>query len=263
MRKFSILLSCMHNDYETLAKRSNIQCDALIINQCDEDSEAQTTLPGGNVVRCINTTERGLSRSRNMAIRNADAEICLLADDDEIFEDDVAGIVVGAFEENPKADVILFNVSNTNYKPYSKKMRISYRRAMSGGSLRIAFKRRAILQTGIAFDVEMGSGTGYGACEEVKFLFDCKRRGLEVLAVPLTIASMIEGSPSQWFKGYTQDYFLQQGWATRRFLGTPLATLYAFYTVVMKYPKYKSATTPLTALKTLLRGIYSPDVFRK
>lgn len=261
MRKFSILLSCMHSDYEALAKQSNIRCDVLIVNQCDENSTKKTTLLEGNVIRCINSTERGLSRSRNMGIKSCNAEICLLADDDEIFEADVEKIVVGAFDENPQADVILFNVLNTNHKPHQKKIKITYRRAMSTTSCKIAFRREAIIHLGIEFDVEMGSGTSHGACEEVKFLFDCKQKGLKVIAVPLTIASKIKGSTSKWFKGYTQDYFLQQGWSTKRFMGTFYATLYALYTIIKHYPKYKSTTSPKVALIALLRGIYSHSVF--
>lgn len=261
MNKFSILLSCMQSDYEALAGKSNIQCNALVINQCDEDSEAQAMLPGGSVVRCINTTERGLSRSRNMAISRSDAELCLLADDDEIFEPDVARMVTAAFDETPQADVLLFNILNTHHQPYSRKTKVTYRRAMSATSCKIAFRREAIVRAGIEFDVEMGSGTGHGACEEVKFLFDCKHRGLSVMAVPVTIASKVKDSASQWFQGYTPEYFLQQGWATRRFMGALPATFYAFYTIVRKYPKYKPTTSPLTALKALLKGIYSPNVF--
>ena len=48
----------------------------------------------------IYTTERGLSKSRNLAIANAKTDICLICDDDEIFVDNYEEIILNAYYEN-------------------------------------------------------------------------------------------------------------------------------------------------------------------
>ena len=83
----------MHQKDDSIIKKSNLQTDAVVVNQCDRDSIEDFFFLNKDNKRChvifISTTERGLSRSRNMAIKNAiDADICLLSDDDERFEDD-------------------------------------------------------------------------------------------------------------------------------------------------------------------------------
>ena len=51
----------------------------LIINQTTKDNLLESELTN---VRVINSFEKGLSKSRNLAIRNAMGDICLIADDD-------------------------------------------------------------------------------------------------------------------------------------------------------------------------------------
>lgn len=44
MNKFAILLSCMYEKDKEIIKRSNIQSNCVIINQCDEDRKEQIEL---------------------------------------------------------------------------------------------------------------------------------------------------------------------------------------------------------------------------
>ena len=60
----------------------------------------------------ISTTERGLSNSRNMALKYAVGEICILCDNDEIFEDNYETVICKAFERLPDADIIAFSIEN-------------------------------------------------------------------------------------------------------------------------------------------------------
>ena len=79
-----VLVSCMHQNDKTIVETSGISSNVLIINQCNHDS-IQTWNENHRLVRMISTTERGLSRSRNMAIRFAQSELCLFCDNDEVF----------------------------------------------------------------------------------------------------------------------------------------------------------------------------------
>lgn len=85
----------------------------------------------------------------------------------------------------------------------------------------------------------MGSGTGNGGGEEIKFLFDCLKAGLVIWYVPIIIASIQDGSKSQWFKGFTRQYFFNKGWSNKMILGKFWACIYAAYFTITHYNKYK------------------------
>ena len=99
----------MHQVDDTLVQRSHIYGDAVVINQCDTDAYAQYPTRDG-LARMFSTTQRGLTKSRNMAIRNSDADICLLSDDDEVFAPGYVKKIVEAYESLPQADVIIFKI---------------------------------------------------------------------------------------------------------------------------------------------------------
>lgn len=260
-----VIMSCMHQTDVKIAYKSNIQTDLVLVNQCDRDSQEVIPLKREDgksfEVKFICTTERGLSKSRNMAIRNAEADICLIADDDEVFVENYDDIILSAFEQHPEYDVIAFKVDGTysSKKKYAQKAcKVNYITALSIGSWQLAFRKHRIIEKGILFDEEMGSGTGHGASEEVKFQFDCLRRKLRIQYLPLVIARMQKDSDSgsQWFHGFTPRYFLEQGWSTRRLMGLPLATLYSLYYVAKRYPVYQTECSFFTALHMIMKGVW-------
>ena len=82
--KLDVLLSCMHQQDDKLVRASRLVGDVVVINQCDrEDYREYPTATG--TARMFSTRQRGLTKSRNMAIGQSAADICLLCDDDEQF----------------------------------------------------------------------------------------------------------------------------------------------------------------------------------
>ena len=108
--KFQVLVSTMNQKDKSLLSRMNLCSDAIVINQSNNNS-VETIQWNDFCVKWINTTEHGLSKSRNMAIRNADADICLLADDDEILADGYVELIKNTFQTNPHASIISFKVN--------------------------------------------------------------------------------------------------------------------------------------------------------
>ncbi len=249
-----VLLSCMHQEDTDIARRTGIQSDVLIINQCDKN-ETVDTVCNGHRVRMISTTERGLSRSRNMALENAYGDICLICDDDEVLETGYREAIVRAFEELPRADVITFALNHPRRKFPDRCKKLGYAGALKSCSLQIAFRRERVLQKNIRFDVKMGSGTGNGGGEENKFLMDCLRGGLELWYVPVLIATVGQ-SGSQWFKGHTDLFFRNRGWVNRRLLGLAGAWAYALYYAVVKYADYKKDNSFRHALYHQIAGTF-------
>lgn len=223
----------------------------VIINQCNYTSQSSYF---NKII--INTPERGLSKSRNLALKYANANICLICDDDEILNSDYSAVIKRAFDDNPKADIIAFKIANTDKTYPSKKKSIGYIGALKLASWQLAFKRESIINKGITFDETLGSGVSKAGGEENLFLYDCLKHGLKIIYVPLTIGKMIDGE-SQWFHGYTEAYFYDRGIMTRKLMGKPLATIYAFYYLIRKYQLYKNDISPFKSLKNILQGIFS------
>lgn len=256
--KVEILQSCMFSTPEQMLERCKNQCDTLVINQADTTDLVEWTPTDRNgepfAYRFMTTTERGLSRSRNMAINNSYGDVCVLCDDDEILEPDIKEKVASAFEQYPEADVIAFQVTGLQRKPADHPFRASYLHAMRFASVQLAFRLKSIQSKGIRFDEKMGSGTGNGCGEENKFMFDCLKSGLRMQYVPVHIATLIPSSESQWWNGFTKEFFINRGWATRRYMGWFLATAYAAYYAFVKRKKYDMPV--FKAFSYILRGIY-------
>lgn len=127
MSKFEVLMSAMHQKDFSLAALSKINSDMLLINQCNANNNSEE-IHGDKIWRMISSTERGSSKSRNMAIDNAHGEICKLCDDDETLSEDCEETILKAYEAFPDADVIVFNVHRVNYKMKKTYYTIPYAR---------------------------------------------------------------------------------------------------------------------------------------
>ena len=262
--KIVVLISCMHENDCQILTRSNIQTDAIVINQCDKDSfnEIEYTDTKNNIraVKYICTTQRGLSKSRNLALRYADEyDLCIICDDDEIMSDGYGEVVKAAYKKYPLADIICFSIKCKQYsRDYpNKEMKLVFLDILKTSSQQITFKYKSLKDNDILFDEKMGSGTGNGPGEETKMLLTCLRKKCVMMYHPYCIATIIKGE-SQWFKGYTEKYFENQGWTDRRLLGDILGFIYIIYWAIFRRKEYKSdGIGVLKALYHSFIGYYS------
>ena len=256
--KLDILMSCMNQIDDRLIRDSRILGDAVVINQCGrEDSRTYQTEHG--TVRWFDSATKGLTVSRNMALEKSDAQICLLCDDDEVFERDYAEKIRGAYEALPDADVIIFKMVGRTPSFEDRIMRLKFPMTMRVSSWQISFRRESLMRTGIRFDELLGAGTGNGAEEELKFMMDCQRAGLEIYYVPEEIASVAQ-TESTWFAGFDQQFFYNRGATTRYILGFFAASAYAVYYVIRKRSMYRNQITPGKALCAIFRGIWENKI---
>lgn len=103
------LVSAVKEDVETLAERMNLQADAIIVNQCDENAYREYTYQG-HTMKCYSFAERGVGLSRNNCLMRADGDLCVFADEDIVYRPGAARAIALEFEKNPKADMILFDM---------------------------------------------------------------------------------------------------------------------------------------------------------
>jgi glycosyltransferase involved in cell wall biosynthesis len=251
--KLEILLSCMNQPDESLIHRSRITSDVLVVNQCGREGERTVSNERGRI-RWIDSETRGLTVSRNLALEASDGDICLLCDDDEIFCPDYEETVLGAYRQLPQADVIIFKMVNRPASFPDRVMEIRFPNTFRVSSWQISFRRERLLENGIRFDELLGAGTGNGAEEELKFLTDCRRKGLKIYYVPREIASVAQ-EESTWFRGFDETFFYNRGATTRYILGLPLAAAYGVYYIVRKKNLYSDTLSPAAALRALGRGM--------
>lgn len=265
MSTVTLLISCMHQHDHSILEKSNVQSDCVVVNQCDRDETEEFDFVNkfGQKRHCkfISTSERGLSRSRNMAIANApDDAICLICDDDEYFDDDMEQKIACAYERIPDASLIVFSlIRNDLERPKiypAESCRLRFSQILRTSSLQITFKKSELLRLGIAFDVKMGSGTGNGGGEENKFLLDMKRNGANLFYSPECIATVNPGE-SQWFKGYTPKHMQNLGWSSRRSMGALLGFIYINRWVLTHTDFYKNDITPFSAYINAIKGFFS------
>lgn len=252
-----VLISCMNQLDISLIEKSGIITDALMINQCDWDNDLITE-KNERRIRKIDVKQRGLSKSRNMAIEYATGDICLICDDDEILNKDYEDVIIHAFEALPQADIIVFQLKNHTSKLKNKIYKLSKLQCLRVCSVQIAFRREVIKDSTIRFDTWLGAGTPQGCGEENKFLIDCLQAGMKIYHYPEEIG-MIDQGESTWFTGFNKEFFYKRGIVTRYILGKVLATVYAFYYVFGKYYIYKNDCSLWIAINCILKGIYKQE----
>lgn len=212
--KIEVLMSVMNQTDMSIGHQSQVDTDLLIINQCDHD-DYEEQIVNEHTWRMISTIERGAAKSRNMALRNARGEICLLADDDEQFKPTTWTDVLQAFAAIPEAAAIVFNVDRINNKLKKKYYTISQIKESPSyrgyGNVQMAFRLSVIKEHGIKFDEKFGSGTEWGGGEDVLFQKDMRSKGLKIYEYPQSIATIDYGTESQWFHGYDEKFFYNAG----------------------------------------------------
>lgn len=251
--KLEVLLSCMYQQDDELIRASRLTGDVVVINQCDRDAYAEYPTENG-LAKMFSLRQRGLTKSRNLAIQKSTADICLLCDDDEEFLPDYEERILDAYHNLPQADVLIFKMVNRQPSFPDRVMRLRFPKTLKVCSWQISFRREPLLAAGVRFDELLGAGTGNGGEEELKFLTDCEKAGLKIYYVPAEIASVAQDK-STWFHGFTETFFENRGATTRYILGPGLASAYALYYIIRKRKMYRATISSSKALRAIFRGI--------
>lgn len=210
--KVQVLVAAMHQSDYSLLEKMNIQSDAIVGNQCDKDLMEKFEW-NGHKITYLSFAERGLSLNRNNALIRADGDVCLLADDDMVYDDGYVETVTEAFRAYPDADVLIFNIVEPvpTRCVIKKPGKVNYLNYLRYGSVRVAFKLQSIRENAISFNQCFGTGTDRGFGEDNLFLTACLRNKLKIYAIPESFARLTEERDSTWFKGYDEKYLRNKG----------------------------------------------------
>lgn len=210
--KVEILASVLNQSMEQIAERMNLGSDAVIINQCDVTGYEEMEYKG-HKVRFFSFPDRGVGKSRNEAILRADRDICLFSDEDIVYTEGYEEAIIREFEQNPKADMILFNVEIEEARRtycITKRRRVRWYNCGRYGAVSFAIRREKLLGSGVMFSLLFGGGAKYSNGEDSLFLKGFMGKGYKVYTAPVTIGREQSGE-SSWFDGYHEKFFHDRG----------------------------------------------------
>lgn len=250
-----VLVSTMNQKDFKLITEMNIQSNVVVVNQTDIESTEELMINNFSV-KWINTKTRGLSISRNIALANADADICVIADDDLCYRENYRTRILSAFEKNRNADIITFRllgIEKQKKKYPTTRKKVGYLSSMKISSCEISFRLKSIKTKLMKFDEMFGSGSKYSMGEENIFLVDALRAGLKIIYEPFLLADIHFGE-SSWFRGFTEKYFIDRGAIYFRMLPR-LSSLLALQFAIRKYKIYKKEMSFISSIKNMRKGI--------
>lgn len=258
MKKFEVLCVTMHQNDFSKIKEMNIHSDVVFANQSDHTSYEEYTFEGFTA-KMISTQTRGVGINRNLALLYASAEICLLADDDVRYHDDMAERVIAEFDAHPDADVMIFHLEADDpvriQPKYARTEKWSRFRGLPWGGVRIAFRLDAVRKANAWFSPLFGGGAVFPSGEDSLFLTDLRRAGLTIYVSKETIGS-ISFETSSWFTGRDEKYFFSRG---AYFKAVHPKTIFLW----MLYFALRIKKSDLTFIQKIKWMIYGTDGYRK
>lgn len=255
---FELLISTMHKNTDEvlqMLEKSNVKCNALVVVQGDIEGYEEINLDG-QTIRIFFSTERGLSKSRNVAILNSNADYAFIMDDDVIV-DNHAFLEIAKLANRDSIDVVTCRfsyVSGDISKPYSDVAFChNYISSASVSSIEIGFNVKSIREYQIKFDENFGLGTELPSGEEYIFITDCLRQGLKVKYLPINIGFHPNETSGMDFYTSPEKVLAKREMLKRIFTWKSPLFIVAFW--LKKLPVVVKAGYCLGFTKTILLGV--------
>lgn len=214
MSRFQILCVTMHQNDFSKIDEMNIHSDVIFANQTHETSYKEYVFES-HTAKMVSTNTKGVGINRNLSLMYADGEICLFADDDMTYENNVEDIVLNEFNNHPDADIIIFNVKTSDdavrkQKIYERTRKCSRFERMPWGGVRIAFRLSSIKKANVWFTTLFGGGAIYASGEDSIWLKNAKRNGL-CFYVSKEYIGTVSFDNSTWYTGRDEKLFFARG----------------------------------------------------
>lgn len=186
-------------------------------------------------IKYYHYNEKGLSLSRNQAIKRSAFDYIWIMDDDvEIFSDSKAR-VERLVDSYPGVDAFILNHSSDIDKRLSSKKfkEISYISAASVSSIDILIKRSSVINNNIYFDERFGLGTSLPSGEEYIFITDMLKNGLAVLQTNLVVSHHPPAASGHDFYSTPQKIKAKKA-IFQRIFGTGIISRFMFFIFILK-----------------------------
>lgn len=250
-----MLISAVNANPEELLEKMKPECNAVLINQCNYEKQ-ETIWIDDKEIHIWHRNERGVGKSRNLALEKATANILLFCDEDIEYIPGYSKGIAEAFEKHPEADMIIFNLEvcperRTYWNEGFHKIHW-YNRGRYG-ACSVAVRRERLEQTGVKFSELFGGGAKYSNGEDSLFLKECADAGIKMYADEFVIGREAPRE-STWFRGYNEKFFFDRG-VLFAFLYGSLARLWAMRFVLTKKSMFQGDIKQMQAYKLMCSGI--------
>lgn len=174
--KLEILISTMHRNsldfIDKMFQNANVNSvNILVINQTTKTHLLKSDKVN---IRVLNFFEKGISKSRNQAIKNSNSKYVLFTDDDVVFEPNFEQIILDAFKDKPEAGFLVFKAKTLTGKDYRKYKDVDFelsKQSVQGVmSIEIACDLEKVKTSGVIFDERFGIGSQFETAEEYLFI---------------------------------------------------------------------------------------------
>lgn len=249
-----IIVSVMNLKKDDLDKM-NIKSKCVVINQCGK--ECFEKYKNFNI---YSYNEKGAANSRNRGLDHITEDIILLCDDDVVYDEGYEEKVLEEFKNNPKADMIIFNMHSPNRKKrvIKKNKRLHMYNSLHYATCNIAFRRKSAKE--IRFNPMFGPNGTYGKAggDDTMFIVSCLRNKLKIYSSTKKLGTVYH-EESTWFKGYNKRFFFDKGalfTAINRTFRIPLILQF-----LVRHKDFLKDISFLEAYKLMLEG--SNDYIKK
>ena len=150
------------------------------------------TAPVRDDVRVIRLDSRGVTRSRNEAMRQATGEVLVFGEENLVWLRDGLDDIVALFADNPRLAVFIGRAEDESGK--LRKRYPAYREPATiwnsarVGTIELAVRPELLRRAGVQFDENFGAGTENYLGDEYILVADANRAGLKCEYFPVTIS---------------------------------------------------------------------------
>ncbi|MHC0445700.1 glycosyltransferase family 2 protein [Flavobacterium sp. 3-218] len=244
-KDLEILISTMNRDsleflVPMFSSLDYSKISILIINQVQNEINLSSNCPN---IRVINSFEKGLSKSRNLALENAIGKILLISDDDVVFEKEFIAKIIDAYHKYPNAAVIKFSALKSDKKPLNKysansKSHLNAFDILNTSSIELTLNKFQIDFRKYRFDENFGLGGIFEMGEEAVFLSDLKKDNKQLVFEPQIIVEH-KNSTSSEKRDILDRYFISGALFIRIFKEKYLFWIFVKMFFDLKHKKIK------------------------
>ena len=166
--------------------------ELIVVDQNSDDRMAPILEPYGKsfAVRHVRTQSKGVSRARNLGLRNADGDLLAFPDDDCRYPRDLLYKVARTFAFDPDLDCVtgrsIDEEGNTSSGRFATVSGAVDKQNVWGRGISFTIFARARGVRDLRFDEELGAGadTAWGSGEETDYLLQILERGGKIYYDP-------------------------------------------------------------------------------
>ena len=217
---------------------SNFQI--LIVNQTQVGKKLESEYAN---IRVINSFEKGLSKSRNLALENAVGKILVITDDDVVYQQGFITKIINAYNQFPDAAAINFCAVKSDGNlmkkyPNRSKTNLNAFDVFNTSSIEMTLNRTILDKTKVKFDEDFGLGGIFEMGEEAIFLFDIKNKKQQLVFEPEIIVKHRKQTSSDK-KSITEKYYIQGALFTRIFKSNYIYWIFVKFFFDLKQQKIR------------------------